>query len=120
MSKMCTATLAQYFCSAPISVGSFFYGTREFIIEAGPSTAGIEFIGRYIKGSITAATYVNAGICIMFIGATARRFSSFMADDAFFLSIQLVISAHVYSFVTILVFTTEITVVTENRERIAS
>jgi hypothetical protein len=84
MSKMTATVSAKDLCSTPIRIRYPFNMIFDLIIKAWPTTSGIEFRIRFIKGVIASAANKSPYLLVLIVFSGKRALRSFVHDDLFF------------------------------------
>ena len=82
MPQMTTAIGAEYFRAAAIGISHMCNCAFNFIVKAGPATAGGEFISRAIERGITLLANEGACFCEVVVFTRKRPFGAFVKNDA--------------------------------------
>lgn len=88
VAQMGSALGAENLRTASVGIRFAAHGTRNFIIEAGPAAAGIEFILRTVQRSTAPAAAVGAVFVVEVIFTGKGSFGSFSNDHPLFFGSQ--------------------------------
>lgn len=88
VAQMGSALGAENLRTASVGIRFAAHGTRNFIVEAGPAAAGIEFILRTVQRSTAPAAAVGAVFVVEVIFTGKGRFGSFSNDHPLFFGSQ--------------------------------